>query len=404
MSPAQRKPGRSAGAARAARPARAPDAAHERLVHELEVHQTELEMQNEELRRTQFDLAAARDRFVDLYDFAPVGYFTLNSEGVVIEANLTGAAILGKERKALLGRGFARFVAPAQAGSWHMHLDRTLQGGAAGRIELTLQRKAGDGFQAQLDCLRVEQPGAPAQLRVTLTDITQRKLAETTRRGADSVLQARELERRHVARELHDGLGQRLSALKMELGSLDEDMDPAARSARISAMLDTLDQALASVRRIASELRPLMLDDLGLTAAIDWLARDAGRRLGFQVRLSMPEIDPPLDASASIALYRMAQDLLGYVAHHGRGSGLAMHLQQQPDKVALTVRMDTPARAGAGGFDADPAAMLALHDRTHILGGRLEIDSAPGHRPRITVHLPIARTTGGQRAPAGALR
>ncbi len=152
------------------------------LVHELQVHQVKLEMQNKELRQAQLDLAAARDRFIDLYDLAPVGHVTLDREGMVVGANLTNAAMLGEDRQAVVGRRFARSVAPSDADRWQRHLLLATTSGASQRVDLALRRRTGAPFHAQLDCLAVAPPGAPTTLRVTLTDNTQRKEAEMDRR------------------------------------------------------------------------------------------------------------------------------------------------------------------------------------------------------------------------------
>ncbi len=199
---------------------RTADASQAALLHELHVHQIELEIQNEELRRAQAELAGARDRFVDLYDFAPVGYFTLDAQGVVTEANLTGAAMLGEESQPLLGGYLARFIHARDRERWRRHLRHTLRNDGVQRIELVLQPRSIAPLHGQIDCLRVARADAGVVLRVTLTDITPRKLAEVDRRIAVDAVEAREDERRSVARELHDELGQRLSALKMALASL----------------------------------------------------------------------------------------------------------------------------------------------------------------------------------------
>ena len=151
------------------------------ILHELRVHQIELEMQNEELRRTQINLEETRDRYVDLYDFAPIGYLTLTSEGLVIEANLTAATLLGIERSKLLERRFARFVILEDKDRWHRYFIGVLRHTQQLQCELTLQGDDGLPFEVQLDSLRmdVDGPMNPTQVvRVTLTDIHVRKQAE----------------------------------------------------------------------------------------------------------------------------------------------------------------------------------------------------------------------------------
>ena len=167
-------------------------AAVSQLAHELQVHQIELDMQNEELRRAQVALEEARDRYVDLYDFAPVGYFTLSAQGVVTEANLTGAALLGEERKQLVGRRFARHVAPADAPRWHVYSADLVARGEPSRIELALLARDGQSFHAQIDGLRVDREAAAPALRITLTDITERKRTEAELRLAATAFEAQE--------------------------------------------------------------------------------------------------------------------------------------------------------------------------------------------------------------------
>ena len=149
----------------------------EELLHELEVHQIELEMQNDELRRSQAALEESRDRYVDLYEFAPVGYFTLTRECMIAEVNLTGAALLGVDRKKLINRRFASFIAPEDSNIWYSHLAKTLEHRTVQSCELVLLRKDGSRFHAQLDCMHMKD-GEVSSVRIALSDITERKRVE----------------------------------------------------------------------------------------------------------------------------------------------------------------------------------------------------------------------------------
>lgn len=152
------------------------DLLHE-LLHELRVHQIELEMQNEELRRTQLALEESRDRYVDLYEFAPVGYVTLSRDGMITEANLTGAALLGIERNKLINRRFAGLVAAESGDHWHRHFLNVLQSDGLQNFELTLKRGDSSFFHAQLTCLHMKGEGI-SSVRIALGDISERKRAE----------------------------------------------------------------------------------------------------------------------------------------------------------------------------------------------------------------------------------
>ncbi|MFM9916742.1 MAG: putative bifunctional diguanylate cyclase/phosphodiesterase [Rhizobacter sp.] len=160
------------------------------LTHELHVHQIELEMQNEELRRTQAALAAARDRYVDLYDRAPVGYATVDAQGIIVEVNLTGAAMLGAQRKQLQGQPFARYVASDDADRWHRFMSP--RNPNPGRIELALPAADGRIVHVQVDGLRVALPGEKPVLRITLADICEHKRVESELRLAATAFDAQE--------------------------------------------------------------------------------------------------------------------------------------------------------------------------------------------------------------------
>ncbi|QCB45423.1 PAS domain-containing sensor histidine kinase [Hydrogenophaga sp. PAMC20947] len=170
---------RLAGASKAERAARPA----EDLLHELQVHQIELEMQNEALRQSQVALAESRDRYVDLYEFAPVGYLSLGAEGLIEEINLTGALQLGRERKKLLQTRFAALVVPEDQGRWVQHVVGVKQGDLQGGLSLGLRRGDGSVFQAQLQCVLAKGPfdeqaeGLPV-VRIAVSDITARLQVE----------------------------------------------------------------------------------------------------------------------------------------------------------------------------------------------------------------------------------
>ncbi len=356
------------------------------LVHELQVHQVELEQQNEALRSTQTALAGAHDRYVDLFEFAPVGYLTLDPDGRVTEVNMTAAAELGVERAQILGSPFERFIALADSDRWQRLKALALRQGGARRIELRLRRPDDRPYHVQVDCLRVSRAGAQPQLRVTITDVSQRRLAETNRRIATQGNQAREAERRRVALGLHEDLGQRLSGLKLGLAALVQPADPACKQATAELMATQLDEALAVVRRMSADLHPLMLDNLGLSAALDWLVCDVGKRLGLVVDLRLDDDVKP-DAASAIAIYRLAQTLLEMLAQRVT-TGVTLELLQRPHDLVLQLQCE-PGHARPGVPDAEVVTVSrALKDQVHLLAGRLEVgEQAQGLRC-ISIFLP----------------
>jgi len=149
------------------------------LIHELRVHQIELKMQNEELRRIQGELEMARDRYSHLYDFAPVGYFTVSENGIVMEANLTAATLLGVERSALVGSPFSRFVLREDQDILYFHRKRLLETKKPKSCRLRLVKKGSSEFYANLDWMIVEDgDGGLRQIRIVASDITKQKELE----------------------------------------------------------------------------------------------------------------------------------------------------------------------------------------------------------------------------------
>ena len=148
----------------------------QKLFHELDVHQVELQMQNENLRQAQHELSASHDAYVELYDFAPVGYLTLNPEGRIIEANFTAARLLGLERgKLMKGSVFSSFVHRDSLHAWDTHHQQIAENSGKHGIDLALTRPDKKGLTVRVEC--TPRP-ATGQYLMALTDITQRVHAE----------------------------------------------------------------------------------------------------------------------------------------------------------------------------------------------------------------------------------
>jgi PAS domain S-box-containing protein len=149
------------------------------LIHELEVHQIELKMQNDELRRIQGELEKTRDRYSHLYDFAPVGYFTISAKGIIDEVNLTGASLIGIERNALIGKPFSRFVLRDDQDIFYQHRQRLLETETSRSCDLRLVRNDGHEFYARLECMVIKNTSDDLrQIRAVVSNITERKQAE----------------------------------------------------------------------------------------------------------------------------------------------------------------------------------------------------------------------------------
>jgi PAS domain S-box-containing protein len=166
----------------------------QRMLHELRVHQIELEMQNEELRQAQVVLDTARARYFDLYDLAPVGYCTLSEAGLILQSNLTAAALLGLPRGALEGQAISRFIHKADQDIYYLHRKQVFETGDSRVCELRMVRADGTPFWAHLASAVGQEPDGTAVLRVVLSDVSERKLAEAERARFAQLLQDKNAE------------------------------------------------------------------------------------------------------------------------------------------------------------------------------------------------------------------
>jgi PAS domain S-box-containing protein len=159
----------------------------QRLIHELRVHQIELEMQNTELRRSQGELEASRSRYFDLYDLAPVGYFTLSEKGLIQEANLKAAELVGIPRSALVGQPLSGFIHSGDKDIYYLHRDKLIKTGAPQVFELRMVSQDNAGFLAHLEAAVKDADGVPA-IRMVVSDITARKRSEELLRQSNAML------------------------------------------------------------------------------------------------------------------------------------------------------------------------------------------------------------------------
>jgi PAS domain S-box-containing protein len=152
-----------------------------KLLHELQVHQVELMMQNDELRRAQITIEESRDRYVDLYDFAPIGYLTLSREGMINEINLTASDMFGVVRKKLLARRFSQFVVESDRDRWYSHFSSVLKHDQRQQCELDFLRKDGSQFHAKVYSIRVAIPAALEEIRKSPDPSAEREVAYSVR-------------------------------------------------------------------------------------------------------------------------------------------------------------------------------------------------------------------------------
>ncbi len=203
------------------------------------------------------------------------------------------------------------------------------------------------------------------------------------------LMESQEVERQAISRELHDEVGQSLGSLLVDLGRL-ATLVPAENEtlrAIIGNIRSSAELSVNSVRNMALLLRPSMLDDLGLIAAIEWQAREVSRRTPVEVEVDAPEIQSDLGEEVKVCLYRLVQEALNNVAKHSGARHAWVTLRQDRQRIDLTVRDD------GKGFDPNRNSglgLLGMKERLRLLHGQLSVESAPGSGTSIVANLPLA--------------
>jgi signal transduction histidine kinase len=218
-----------------------------------------------------------------------------------------------------------------------------------------------------------------------------RESEDKLRRLAAHLISVREEERAHIAREIHDELGQVLTGIKMEVGWLQKRLKEPALLEKCDSMAKLIDSSVQTVRKIATGLRPEMLDDMGLVAAIGWQAKDFQKRTGIRCRAKLPP-ESKFDLEISTAVFRIFQEILTNVARHARATRVDIELAVTGDQIKLDV-VDN----GIGIPDTElhgrkSLGLLGMRERALLFGGEVGITGTSGQGTRVSVSIPIGRT------------
>jgi PAS domain S-box-containing protein len=372
------------------------------LLHEIHVYQEELTVQNEELVHAQTALEETRDRFIDLYDFAPNGYLTLDHNGLILQINLTGALQFGKSREAIEGMPLLGFVHPDHRSRFLDFLRRCRSHSGESQVFVELMLYTLNGARdMQLICKpRIRRTSR--QLFTAVIDVTDPRMLEAEREAAareNSALASRLIsiqdeERHRIARDLHDNIGQQVTALRLQLDllaavSADDNLQRRVTQAR--SIVDHLDRQLDF---LTGELRPVALD-LGAISAIRQFVDEWSQTFGIAAEFRCPELEHVrMKPNVETHLYRVVQEALNNVAKHASAQHVVVQLARRDSLLVLSIADD------GGGFDLSARArarahalgeglgLLGMRERAQIVNGTIEIQSTPGRGTIITLKMP----------------
>jgi two-component system sensor histidine kinase UhpB len=246
----------------------------------------------------------------------------------------------------------------------------------------------------------------PQRAVIISRDITRRKETEETLRGLPRLIrEAQESERRRVARELHDGVIQILSAVKFRLQAIEEklaEQNPSAWRETLKTKA-ALEKAIQEVRRISRNLRPSELDDLGLAPAVRSLCSEFGERTGVAVDLSITRLPPVVPNDLELNLYRIIQEALGNIEKHSRATRVSLRLTREAAQLRAAIRDNgrgfDPHAPHARNAKPHGMGLVDMRERAALLGGHCQLHSRPGHGTEILVEMPLKNVDNSKLKP-----
>jgi PAS domain S-box-containing protein len=410
-----------------------------RLLHELQVHQVEMEMQNTELQEARERIEIQLQTYTDLYDFAPVGYYSVDEDYVIMEANLTGATLLGIERARLIHRRFLNFV-PVKSRATFQSFFQTIFADSKKQIcVVSLVNEKGDPFWAHIQATPAGSArDAKKWCRMAVSNLTTLKQAEevlgrmeslaTTNRElkreiifrqkaevalkksetealhmqeqlrhlSRQLLLTQEEERKRISRELHDEIVQTLVGINVHLASLtvNDRVDIKSLRQKLLQTRRLVENSVNIVHRFARELRPTVLDDLGLVPALQSFIKYFTKRTNIRIHFTSFAAVGQLSGTQRTVLYRVAQSALSNVEKHAQASSARVTIRKLRGVIRLEIHDNGKSFALERVLLAKRHKRLGLlgsRERMEMIGGTFEVKSAPGRGTTIRAEIPIAR-------------
>jgi len=418
----------------------------ERSLHEMQVYQIELEMQNTELQEARDRMETLLEKYTDLYDFSPAGYFSLDGQGAILEVNLTGATMLRVERSRLIKQRMQRFVAPASQPVFLAFLEKVFTAHGKQACELALLSATGISFWASFQgTFAASASSSPGKwCRVTVSDITTLKRAQEARDRIEAltltnrelkreivlreavekalkkseqhqsrmleqsrhmqqqlrqlshqILQSQEAERKRISRELHDEIAQILVGININLASLINEVPANSRllKKKITDTQKLVEKSVDIVHRFARDLRPTLLDDLGLIPALHAYLKEFTTRTNVRIDFTAFAGVEKLSNARRTVLYRVAQSALANIAKHAQASRVKVSIQKVKNTICMEIHDDGKS------FEVEKVLFAKRHqrlglpgmrERVEMIGGCFNVESAPGQGTTICARLPFA--------------
>ncbi len=372
-----------------------------------------------ERKNAQDALRESEQKFKEFFENEPGYCHMISPDGVILDLNQSALAVLGYRKEEIVGRPLKMIYASESLTKMEQLFTEWKKTGRLQDEEMVIITKKGDRRVVLLSAAAARDSDGKILHSISVQrDITERKkteeelrkssvqlseaLAELRRsheelRKLSAHLQViREEERKRISRKIHDELGHELINLKMDLSWLGRRMAESGDAAtggalpeKISSMTGLLDQAIQTMRGIATELRPGFLDHLGLHDGIEWAVQEFQNRTGIDCRLTAPAEDIALDEDQVTGVFRIFEEILTNVAQHAKATAVGIKLEKHAGSVTLEVQDNGVGITKTQISDSRALGLLGMRERAHSLGGEFSIRGVQGNGTAVTVRIPV---------------
>lgn len=344
-------------------------------------------------------LQESEERFRGIAERSIDAIFAIDPENNFTYASPAIKTIGGYNAEEIHGRPFVEIIEASSIRAAEEMFSQLMNGGSVENIELVVKKSDGHTVTVEINASPICKDGKSVGFQGMMRDISERKRAmeelsksrEQLRNLTAHLQSVREEERMRIAREIHDEVGQTLTALKIDLAWLinrftgeQENLVNKAKS-----MNHLIDSSIMTMKRISTELRPVLLDDVGLEAAVDWQIEEFQKRTGIQCQVALGSGEITLDKDRSIALFRIFQETLTNIARHANATRVKVILEKNSEEIVLKISDNGIGITAEKMLALDSFGLIGMKERAHFLGGQIDIEGKENRGTTVMVRIPF---------------
>ncbi|HEX3186229.1 MAG TPA: PAS domain S-box protein [Pyrinomonadaceae bacterium] len=348
-----------------------------------------------ETRKAEQALRESEERYRELFENSKDPIYVHDMNGIYTSVNRAAEKLSGYSREQIVGKHFSEFMTSQHAQHVQRQLQKKLESAGETTYEIEMITKKGRSVPIEISSRLILEAGVPVGVQGCIRDISEkRKAQEAERNYSRRVIEAQEAERRRISRELHDQVGQILTAVKMNLHALQHKCTQPEILVSINENLKVIDEAVDQIRDLSVDLRPLLLDDLGLVVALRWYLERQTRNLGIPAKFVSGSLDEDDRFSSELetACFRIVQEGVTNIVRHARATRISVRLERVVSDLILLITDDGAgfdSRMLRSGSGTATLGLRGMEERAQAVGGTITIDSAPALGTEICARFPM---------------